>query len=142
MKSNLVLLCTMNKNTVSLVVPRVGPEGTVDRDLVPVGPQSMSVGVVVGEKTTLQHLVWAEMFPLQGSVRKSVESPRLNTRHQVSGTEGDLLDLSKVVPRVPVESDPADRDQRELPVRPNLGQVERVEAPILGLFEGHDLNGH
>ena len=68
-----------------------------------------------------------------------MESPRLYSRHQVSGTEGDLLDLSKVVPRVPVESDLADRDQRELPVRPNLGQVERVERTCPRLIVGHHL---
>ena len=70
------------------------------------------------------------------------EVPRLNTRHQVSGTEGDLLHLGEVVPRVPVESDLPHWDQRELSVRPDLGQVERVEAPGLCLLEGHDLDGH
>ena len=59
----------INVHTVSLVVPRVGPEGTVDGDLVPVGPEPVSVGVVVREKTTLQHLVRAEIFLIEGASR-------------------------------------------------------------------------
>ena len=38
---------------VSLIVARLGSEGTVDGDLVPVGAQSVAVSVVVGEQTTL-----------------------------------------------------------------------------------------
>ena len=60
----------------------------------------------------------------------------------MSGTEGDLLHLGEVVPRVPVESDLPHWDQRELSVGPDLGQVERVEGPGLCLLEGHDLDGH
>ena len=59
----------INVHTVSLVVPRVGPEGTVDRDLVPVRPEPVSVGVVVREKTTLQHLVRTEIFWIESACR-------------------------------------------------------------------------
>ena len=60
----------------------------------------------------------------------------------MSGAEGDLLHLSKVVPRVPVQSYLAHWDQRELAMWPDLRQVEGVETPGLRLLEGHDLNGH
>ena len=107
-----------------LTSPRPGSEGTVDWDLIKVGPQSVAVSVVVGEQPALQHLVRAG----------------LNPGHQVGRTEGDLLHLGEVVGRVPVQSQPAHWDERELPVRPDLGQVEGVEGPGLGLLEGHDLD--
>ena len=60
----------------------------------------------------------------------------------MSRAEGDLLHLSKVVPRVPVQSYLAHRDQRELAMGPDLRQVEGVETPGLSLLEGHDLDEH
>ena len=106
--------------------PRLGPEGTVDWDLIEVSSQPVTVCVVVREEPALQHLVRAG----------------LNAGHQVGRTEGDLLHLSEVVARVPVQRDPPNLYERELSVRPHLGQVEGVEGPGLGLLERHDLDVH
>jgi hypothetical protein len=49
-------------------------------------------------------------------------------RHEVIGLEGRLLYLGVVVGGIAVQRHPADFDQRIISVRPNLGQIERVEA--------------
>ena len=108
----------------SLSSPGLGSVGTVDWDLIKVGPQPVAVGVVVREQPALQHLVRAG----------------LDARHQVGRTEGNLLHLSEVVGGVPVENDPTNWDERELSMGPHLGQVEGVEGPVLSLLECHDLD--
>ena len=50
---------------VSLIVARLGSEGTVDGYLVPVCAQSVAVSVVVREEATLEHLVRAENLLFQ-----------------------------------------------------------------------------
>ena len=50
--SSLLVVCHCH-GSVSLIVARLGSEGTVDGDLVPVCAQSVAVSVVVGEQTTL-----------------------------------------------------------------------------------------
>lgn len=56
------------------------------------------------------------------------------------GREGDLLDLGKVVLNILVEGKLADGPQRNLLLRPDLGQVEDVPAELLGLLGGQDLD--
>lgn len=89
-----------------------------------VGPQSVAVCVVVGEQTGLEHLV----------------RRRLDTGHEVRGCEGQLLHFGKVVGRVAVQAEAANGDEGELVVGPNFGDVERVPAVSLRLFEGHHLH--
>ena len=101
-----------------------GRLGPVDRDLLVVDAEAGPVGVGVGEATGEQHLVGRE--PGAG--------------HGVVGLEGRLLHLGVVVGDVAVERERADVDERVVGVRPDLGQVERVEAVGLGLVEGHDLH--
>ncbi|MCY1441489.1 hypothetical protein D9M71_578060 [compost metagenome] len=54
--------------------------------------------------------------------------------------EGGLLDLGEVVLRVAIELQDAHLDQREFAMRPDLGQVERVEAGLPRLLIGHHLD--
>ena len=60
--------------------------------------------------------------------------------HQRARLEGRLLDLGEEVLRVAVERHRADLDQRVVGVRPDLGEVERVDPVGLGVLVGHDLD--
>ena len=59
---------------------------------------------------------------------------------QHAGAEGGLLDFGEVVVRVAVEHHAADRQQRELVLRPALGVVERVEVELRVVVVRHDLD--
>mmetsp|Transcript_9343 Transcript_9343/g.29469 ORF Transcript_9343/g.29469 Transcript_9343/m.29469 type:complete len:472 (+) Transcript_9343:83-1498(+) len=109
---------------VTLVVAHPRGERAVDGDLHVVGAQPVAVRVRVGEQARLQHLV----------------RRRLNARHQLRRRECHLLHLREVVGRVAVQHDTTHRDERELRVRPDLGQVEGVEPMPLRLLEGHHLH--
>ena len=47
-----------------------------------------------------------------------------------------------IVLRVAIQRELADGNERVLAVRPHFGEVKWVELALLGLFEGHDLDGH
>ena len=85
-------------------------------------PMTMRVGV--GEDACLQHLVRAE--PDAG--------------HYIGWAQRQLLDFGEVVVGIPVQLDDANLDQREVSVRPDLGEVERVERLLLGVQFRHDLH--
>ncbi|MNQ46785.1 hypothetical protein D3C85_606110 [compost metagenome] len=51
-----------------------------------------------------------------------------------------MLDFGKDVFRVAVEFEIAHFDQRVILVRPDLGQVERIDFVVMGLVFGHDLD--
>src|SRR3546814_9068468 len=70
--------------------------GQVDRQLVEVGPDPVTLCVVVGEGAAQQHLVGRQA----------------DARHGVARREGRLLDLSEEILRVAVERHRADPDQR------------------------------
>ena len=53
MVSSLTLVAINGHEAVSLVVPALGGIGAVNRNLVVVGTQTMTVGVRVGEQATL-----------------------------------------------------------------------------------------
>ncbi len=96
----------------------------VDRDLLVVDPEPGPVRVGVGEPPRQQHLVRRQR----------------DARHQVVRLERGLLDLGVVVGDVAVQGHGAHVDQRVVAVRPDLGQVERVEPVGLGVLERHDLD--
>ncbi|MNI32842.1 hypothetical protein D3C73_867650 [compost metagenome] len=98
--------------------------GLVDRQLVEVGPDAVSLGVVIGEGPAQQHLV-----------RRQADAG-----HRVPRREGRLLDLGEEVLRVAVQRHPPDRDQRIVLMRPGLGQVEGVDPIGRRLGIGHDLD--
>lgn len=108
---------------VALVVLDADAVWAIDWQLQVVGAQSMTMSVSVGEQTSLQHLVRA----------------RLDSRHQVSWRESSLLDLSEIVVGIAIQGEFADRDEWEVLLGPDLGNVERVVLVLLGLLESHDL---
>mmetsp|Transcript_34855 Transcript_34855/g.86495 ORF Transcript_34855/g.86495 Transcript_34855/m.86495 type:complete len:549 (+) Transcript_34855:1360-3006(+) len=124
-RAALVAIDTHRAVTGVVVVPRAVPR-TVDRDLVVVGTESVSVSVRVGEEPPLQHLVFAG----------------LDARHQVGGRKGRLLGVLEVVLGVAVEDELADGDQGVVAVRPHLGDVEDVPLVGGGLPLRHDLHEH
>jgi len=64
----------------------------------------------------------------------------LDIGDEVTRAECALLDLRKIVLRILVEDEGADRAERELGVRPNLGEVKDVVAEGLGLLGCHGLD--
>ena len=60
--------------------------------------------------------------------------------NQIGRTEGGLLNFGEVIFWVAIEHHLADRLQREVLLRPNLGEVKWVKVPLPGLFECHDLD--
>ena len=63
----------------------------------------------------------------------------LDTGDDMRRRERGLLDLGEVVLHVLVEDELADGAERELRVRPDLGEIEDVVAELLGLLGGHGL---
>lgn len=97
---------------------------TIDRDLVKVSTQAMTVSIGVGEKTRLQNRV----------------SRGLDTGDGVGGRESSLLDVSKVIVRVTVKNKTTKATKRELGLGPGLGQVEDAEVLLAGLLGAHHLD--
>src|SRR5574337_1653336 len=60
--------------------------------------------------------------------------------HGIARRECRLFDLREEVFRIAVQGHRADLDQRIIPVRPGLGQVERVEAVVLRFGIRHYLH--
>ena len=96
----------------------------VDRQLQVVGADPVAVGVGVAEQAAQQHPV----------------GTRPDARHHVRRLEGRLLDLGEEVLGIAVEHQTADRDRLVVRVRPDLRQVERVEAVVGRSLERHDLH--
>lgn len=53
-----------------------------------------------------------------------------------------MLDLGEVIVRISVQREFSDGDQRELLLRPDLGDIERIVFVGLGLLVRHDLDVH
>lgn len=62
-----------------------------------------------------------------------------NAAHEVGRTECELLDLGEVVPGIPIELQHADIDRWKVRLRPDLGNVERIEREGFRLPLGHHL---
>ena len=62
-----------------------------------------------------------------------------HTGDHVRGRKGDLLDFGKVVFGIAIEREFAERSQRNLLLRPDLGQVEDIPAELLCLLGGQNL---
>jgi len=102
----------------------LGVQVLVDRELLVVGTDSVSVGVGVGEETGLEDRI----------------GRRLNAWYEMGRVEGSLLDLGKVVGYVSVEGELSKLSERVVLVRPDLGQVKDVDLALLGLLGCHDLD--
>ncbi len=79
----------------------------------------------------------AEETPLEHLVRRGC-----NARHKVAGREGGLLHLGEVVLGVTVQDHTTNGSKGGVTMRPDLGDVERVEAVFFDLFRSHDLDGN
>merc|ERR1719234_1118141 len=53
-----------------------------------------------------------------------------------------IVNLGKIVSWIPVQCELANRDEREVSMGPDLGQVKGVELPVFSLFKSHHLNIH
>lgn len=110
--------------TVALEVGRfVRWMGLVDRQLLVVDPDAVTVSVRVGEQARLEHRVVAW----------------LETRNKVRRIERDLFDLGKVVGDISVQFDLTQRMQRELGTRPDFGQIIDVDSRRRCIGRVHDL---
>lgn len=99
-------------------------ERAVDGDLLVVAAQTVALGVGVGEEAGLQDWV----------------GRGLDARNHVRRREGGLLNLGEVVLGVLVESELAEAAQRDLTLRPDLGQVKDAPAELLGLLRAQNLD--
>ena len=97
----------------------------VDRDVVVVHAQAITLRVAVCEQAALQQLVGRQA----------------DARHEVRRRERGLLDLGEVVLRVAVQLELAHLDERELLVAPRLRDVERVLLVVLRRGLVHHLDG-
>ena len=82
------------------------------------------MGIRIGEATGEEHLVGREA----------------GTRHSVVRLEGRLLHLGVVVADVAIQRETSHLDQWVVAVRPDLRQIEGIEAVGLGGIERHDLH--
>jgi len=106
------------------VVAHSGSVGAVDWDLIIVSTKSVSVGVGVIQKSSLEHSVIAG----------------LNSRDQVGGCEGGLLCLSVIVGGVAVEHNLSDWDQWVVTVGPHFCDIKNIESIFFSIFLRHNLN--
>jgi hypothetical protein len=63
----------------------------------------------------------------------------VDARHHMSRAEGHLLGLGEEVVGIAIEDEPADRHQRHQFLGNDFGGVEHIEAELLGLLLGEDL---
>lgn len=117
-------LCMDSSSSISLVVSNSCSVGAVDWDLIVVCAQSVSMGIIVREKSTLEHFVvgW------------------FDTWDQISWSESRLLCFSEVVLGVLVQHQLSNLDKGIVTVWPNFGDVEHVESVVFSFLNGHNLN--
>ena len=90
---------------------------------------------MVHTQTVALRIAVGEQPPLQHAVRREAD-----TRYHVGRGEGGLLHILEVVVRVAVELHVAHFDQRIILLRPDLGQIERMEAVGRCIGLRHDLH--
>lgn len=123
----MILTSTVVEGHLSVSLERaksVGNDWLVDRELLVVDSDAVSVSIGVGEEAGLEDRV----------------GRGLDTGNEVGRVEGDLLNLSEVVLDVAVENELSEFAKRVVGMRPNLGQVEDVDVGLLGLLGSHGLN--
>lgn len=100
-----------------------GRHGCVHGQLLVVYTKTVAMCIRVREETGLEDRVWGG----------------LNIRDKVGWGEGGLFDLGEIVLDILIEDELADGAERELAVRPNLGEIKDVVTEFLGLVRGHCL---
>ena len=96
----------------------------IDRDLQIVGPDAIALRIRVGEGAALQQLVVGKV--------QSVD--------EHAGPEGSLLYFGKIVFRIFVEHQFANRQEGELVGWPELRRIDRVEVELGVFIVAHDLH--
>ena len=97
--------------------------GRIHRNLLVIHAQPRAMRIGVGKAASQQHLVGRQT----------------DAGDHIVGFEGELFDLRIPIDRIFVEHQLADFDQRIILMRPDLGQIERIDAIGLGILIGHDL---
>mmetsp|Transcript_15936 Transcript_15936/g.22467 ORF Transcript_15936/g.22467 Transcript_15936/m.22467 type:complete len:335 (-) Transcript_15936:686-1690(-) len=117
------LVVIASHRPIPLIVIHAGIERLVDRQKLIIRTQAMPVRVIVGKQAPLEHFVGRGLDPW----------------NHVCRGKGNLFDLGKVIPRISIEHDSPNLDQRKIPVRPNFGDIERIEIRPLCFVQVHDL---
>jgi hypothetical protein len=112
--------------TISLSVDHSASVRAVDGDLLVVDTESVSVGISIGEKSSLEHFVGRSF----------------NTGDHMNGGEGGLFDFSEVVIGVSVKNHLTDFNQGIITMRPDLGDIENIPLILGGISFRHNLNLH
>ncbi len=100
--------------------------GAAEEDRRPRRVSAVPVRIGIAEQAAQQHLVRAGT----------------DAGHHVGRLERGLLDFGEVVLRIAVQRQAAELDRRIVAVRPDLGQVEGIEAVVRRVLERHDLHLH
>lgn len=115
--------------TISLEVAELeGGFGSVDRQLLVVGTNSVAVSIWVGEESRLEDGI----------------GRGLNARRHMRWVESNLLNFGEVVDGVLIESQFTDLLQRVLGLWPDMGKIEDIDLillpRLLGLLGSHGLD--
>src|SRR5882762_4292828 len=107
-----------------LAIAVIGVEWTlrrIDRDVIEVNTEAVSLGISIREQAALEHLV-----------RREADSG-----NHIRGREGGLLYLCEVVFRITIELHYANFDQWVVSLRPDFGHIKRIVLVCLCLFLCH-----
>src|SRR6201981_3001308 len=110
-----------------LAIAVIGVEWTlrrVNRDVIEVNTEAISLGVSIREQPALEHLVRREA----------------NSGNHIRRGEGGLLHLCEVVFRKTIELHYANFDQWVVSLGPDFGQIQRIVLVCLCLFLCHYLD--
>src|SRR5712671_5703826 len=110
-----------------LAIAVIGVEWTlrrINRDVIEVNTEAVSLGISVREQPALKHLVGREA----------------NSWNHIRRGEGGLLHLCEEVVRITIELHYANFDQRVVCLGPDFGQIKRIVLVCLCLFLCHYLD--
>jgi len=110
--------------TISLSIDDTASVGAVNGDLLIVDTESVSVGIGIGEKSSLEHLI----------------GRGFNTGNHMDGGESRLFDFSEIVVGVSVQNHLTDFNQGIVRMGPDLGHVKNVPLILGGISFGHKLH--
>src|SRR5690606_9278800 len=98
----------------------------IDRNLMVIHAQTVSLRITISEKTRLQHFVWAYT----------------NTRHQITWRKGTLLNIRMEIFRVAIEFHDTHFNKRVIFFIPNLSKVKGMQSVFVSFDFWHNLNIH
>src|ERR1700746_3376457 len=119
--------CSQVSICAHLAIAVIGEEWTlrcVDRDVIEVNAEAVSLGVSIREQAALEHLVRREA----------------NSGNHIRRGAGGLLPLCEVVFRITIELHYANFDQWVVSLGPDFGHIKRIVLVCLCLFLCHYLD--